>query len=118
MRSLVITAALAAVLALAGAGSAMAPSKVKGTVGPGFTITLKNLQGQVVKTLTPGAHSFIVADKGDIHTFSLKGPGVNKTLTGVSFTGTKTVLIMLKKGTYTYYCSVHPTEMHHTFRVS
>ena len=34
MRSLVITAALAVVLALAGAGSAMSPSKVKGTVGP------------------------------------------------------------------------------------
>jgi plastocyanin len=115
MRAILIVAGAALVLATA--GSAMTPAKVNGTVGPGFTITLKSTTGQTVKTLTPGAHSFAITDKGDIHTFSLKGPGVNKTLTGVSFVGKKTVTITLKKGTYTYYCAVHPTEMHHTFTV-
>jgi plastocyanin len=115
MRAILIVAGAALVLATA--GSAMTPAKVNGTVGPGFTITLKTTTGKVVKTLTPGAHSFVVADKADIHTFSLKGPGLNRTLTGVSFTGKKTVLITLKKGTYTYYCAVHPTEMHGSFIV-
>ncbi len=115
MRAILIVAGAA--LVLAAAGSAMAPSKVNGTVGPGFTITLKSTTGQVVKTLTPGAHTFVIADKANIHDFSLKGPGVNKHLTGVDFTGTKTVAVTLKKGTYTYYCSVHPTEIHRSFTV-
>jgi hypothetical protein len=118
MRKLALTAVAVAALALAAAGSAMAPPKVKGTVGPGFTITLKNLQGQLVKTLKPGAQSFVLTDKADIHDWSLKGPGVNKHLTGVAFTGTKTMVVTLKAGTYTYYCSVHPTQIHHTFKVS
>ena len=115
MRAFLIVAGAALVLATA--GSAMAPAKVNGTVGPGFTITLKSTTGTVVKTLKPGAHAFVVSDKGNIHDFSLKGPGVNKHLTGVDFTGKKTVTVTLKKGTYTYYCSVHPTQMHHTFTV-
>jgi plastocyanin len=115
MRAILIVAGTALVLATA--GSAMTPPKVNGTVGPGFTITLKSTTGTGVKTLTPGAHSFAIMDKGDIHTFSIKGPGVNKTLTGVSFVGKKTVVLTLKKGTYTYYCAIHPTQMHHTFTV-
>jgi plastocyanin len=115
MRKLALVAVGAAALGLAVAGSAMTSPKSKGTVGPGFTITLKSLQGQVVKTLTPGAHTFVLADKADIHNFSIKGPGLSKQLTGTSFVGTKTVTVTLKKGTYTYYCSVHPTQIHHTF---
>src|SRR5438874_686563 len=110
MRKLVVSVLAVAVLAAVGVGVALAmqssattPSKVKGTVGPGFTITLKSTSGTIVKTLTPGAHAFAIADKGDIHDFSIKGPGLSKHLTGVSFTGTKTVTVTLKKGTYTYY---------------
>lgn len=46
------------------------------------------------------------------------GPGVNRTITGVSFTGRKTVTVTLKKGIYTYGCDVHRTSMHGSFKVT
>ena len=94
-------------LALAGAGSAMAPTKVNGIVGPGFTIFVKNLRGQVVKTLKPGTYAFLVQDKSNIHSFTIKGPGVNNVGTSVPFVGRKTVTVTLKRGTYTFYCTLH-----------
>ena len=115
MRSLLIVAGAALVLATA--GSAMAPPKLAGTVLENFTITLKRGTTKVT-TLKHGSYSFAITDSGTIHDFSLKGPGVNKHLTGVAFTGTKTMVVTLKAGTYTYYCSVHPTQIHHTFKVS
>ena len=101
---------LAGALALAGVASATAvPTKLTGTVGPGFTISLKNAKGTTVKQLKAGKYTFVIKDKAGIHTFSLKGPGINKTLTSSSFVGTKSVTLTLKKGSYTYYCAVHPT---------
>jgi plastocyanin len=117
MRKLALTAALAVALTLAAAGSAMAPPKLTGTVLENFTITLKRGTTKVT-TLRHGSYSFAITDSATIHDFSLKGPGVKKHLTGVSFTGKKTVLVTLKAGTYTYYCSVHPTTMHHAIKVS
>jgi plastocyanin len=106
---LVAVAALVAV-AIAAAETAMALPKLHGTVGPGFTISLKNAHGRAVKTLTPGKYTFIVKDKANIHNFTLNGPGIrNKTITGTTFVGTKTVTLRLKKGTYRFYCTVHPT---------
>src|SRR5438105_11144837 len=69
-------AAVAAVAALGAAGAAMAQTSatpvLKGTVGPGFTISLKDSKGHKVKTLKAGTYSLQITDKGDIHTFSLK----------------------------------------------
>jgi plastocyanin len=92
--------------------------KLHGTIGPGFTISLKNAQGKKVVTLEHGSYTFVVADKSSIHNFTLNGPGArNKTITGTGFVGTKTVTLTLKKGTYRFYCTVHPT-ITGTFKVT
>ena len=118
-------AAVAAVAALGAAGGAMASGSaatptLKGTVGAGFTITLKDSKGAKVKSLKAGTYNLQITDKGDIHTFSLKqtsGGKFNKDLTGGSFTGKKTVKVKLTKGKWQYYCAIHPTEMFGNFTV-
>ena len=106
------TVALAAVTA----ASSTVPPKLLGTVGPGFTISLKQ-NGKPVRTLKPGRYMFVVSDKASIHDFHLSGPGLSRVITGVGFTGTKTATVTLKRGTYSYKCDVHPTTMRATFRV-
>ena len=62
--------------------------KLIGTVGPGYTITLK------------------------------KGTAKVKTLTGTSFQGKKTVTVTLKKGSWKFYCSIHEPQMLGFFKVT
>ena len=79
--------ALAAIVAALLVPSALAATPtLTGTVGPGFTITLKKGTAKVTK-LKAGAYVIKVSDKSNIHNFHLKGPGVNKS-TGVSRQGT------------------------------
>ena len=93
-----------------GGASAAGGTKVLGTVGPGFTISLKSAAGAKLTTLKAGTYTFVVSDKSSIHNFTVKGPGVsNRTVTGTSFVGTKTAVLTLKAGKYTLYCTVHPT---------
>jgi plastocyanin len=109
----------AAALTLASVGSAAAaPKPVAGSVGPGFTISLK-FQGKKVSKLKAGvAYRFTVNDRSSIHDFHVTGPGVNKVITGVGFTGTKSTVLKLKKGTYRYVCDPHSSSMKGTFTVS
>jgi plastocyanin len=107
---------LVAALAFAAPSGAMAPTKLKGTVGPGFTITLKKGTA-LVKTVKPGKYTITVQDKSNIHNFRLRGPGLNRQITSVSFTGTKTVTVTLKRGKYTYVCDPHASTMKKTFTV-
>jgi len=97
--------------------AAGAKTVLRGSVGPGFTITLKNAAGQKVTKLKAGVYVISVADKSSIHNFHLKGPGVNKVITSVAFTGTKATVVTLKKGTYTSVCDPHASIMHGTFKV-
>ena len=70
MKRIVLAAAL--VTALAAALPALAATPVyKGTVGPGFTITMAS------KPTKAGKVTIVVADKSSIHNFHLTGPGVN-----------------------------------------
>jgi hypothetical protein len=112
----ILLAVVAAALAVAVPSNA-APVKLAGTVGPGFTITLKKL-GKKVILLKAGTYSITVADKSNIHNFHLSGPGVNKEITSIGFVGTKTVIVRLKKGTYKYVCDPHFTTMHGSFKVT
>jgi plastocyanin len=118
-------AVVAAVVALGSAGAAMAFTSatptLNGTVGPGFTISLKTSAGAKVKTLKAGTYKFVITDKGNIHTFDLaqkSGGKFHKELTSDSFTGKKTFTIKLSKGKWEYFCAVHPTEMFGFFTVN
>jgi plastocyanin len=95
----------------------MATPKLTGTVGPGFTISLKKA-GKTFKTLKAGKYTFVVADKASIHNFEIEGPRLDKAITSVSFKGTKTVTLTLKKGTYKFYCAPHESTMHGSFKVT
>ena len=110
-----LAAAAAAALLVATAAQA-APPKLVGTVGPGFTIVLKKGTAKVTK-LKAGKYTFVIKDKSNIHNFHLKGP-VGKTFTSVSFVGTKTVTLTLKKGKYSYVCDPHVGTMHGSFTVT
>jgi hypothetical protein len=103
-------AALVAVgIATGATATTSAVPKLRGAIGPGFTISLKNAAGKKVKSLKHGKYTFIVRDKAGIHNFTLKGPGVrNKMITGTGFVGTKTVRVTLRTGKYRFYCTVHP----------
>jgi hypothetical protein len=102
--SLTVALALAVPLSAPAGTSA---TRVTGTTGPGFTITLKRA-GKKVTTLRPGKYTFAVSDRSTAHDFVLNGPGVrNRTITGLAFTGPRSPTITLKKGRYEYYCTPH-----------
>lgn len=106
MKIRVLLLVVGGVLAFAAVGGAATRPQLVGTVGPGFTIGVK-MNGKSVKTLKAGTYTLVVHDKGAIHDFHLIGPGINKAVTTVSFVGTKTVNVTLKKGKYTYQCDPH-----------
>lgn len=110
-----LASAVAALVVLAPA-SAMSTKTLQGTVGPGFTISLK-LGGKTVKSLKAGKYTIKVSDKSPIHNYHLRGPGVNKQITSVTFKGTKSYTVTLKKGSYTYVCDPHAAAMKGTFTV-
>lgn len=106
-------------LALAGT-SAAAPTAnaVQGSVGPGFTISL-TAGGKTVSKLKAGVpYRFTIDDRSSIHDFHLAGPGVNRMLTSVDFTGRKSFVLTLRKGVYRFFCDPHASVMHGSFRVA
>ena len=112
---LVVAIAVAAFASSAG-GAATAAQTVNGTVGPGFTITL-TMHGKKVRKLKAGTYRFVISDRSNIHDFHLSGPGLNRVLTAVDFTGTKSFGLTLKKGSYHFQCDPHASIMHGAFRV-
>jgi plastocyanin len=112
-----LAAAAVGALAVGPATAGAAPKTVTGTVGPGFSINL-TLAGKKVKTLKAGVpYRFVINDRSAIHDFHLSGPGVNRQITGVPFTGTKAVVLTLKKGAYRYVCDPHSGQMKGSFTV-
>jgi plastocyanin len=112
---LVVAIAVAALASSAG-GAAAAAQTVNGTVGPGFTITV-TMHGKKVTKLKAGTYRFVISDRSDIHDFHVSGPGLDRVLTAVDFTGTKSFSLKLKKGTYRFQCDPHASIMHGAFRV-
>ncbi len=117
--SFILLAAVAAAVALVATGPiAAAPPVVKGTVGPGFTISLTS-GGKKVTSLKAGVrYRFEITDKSSAHDFRLKGPGVNRVITGVGYVGKKSATFTLKRGTYRFVCDPHASFMKGSFRVS
>jgi plastocyanin len=105
----VIALAVIAALSVVAVAVAATPT-FKGTVGPGYTISMAK------KPAKAGKIKLVVTDKASNHNFHLTGPGVNVT-TSVSGKGTKTFTVTLKKGKYTFVCDPHSSSMRGTFTV-
>ena len=102
------TTAVTTTAAAAGGGG----KTLSGSVGPGFDISMQE------KTVSPGTHTLNVDDQGTIHDFHFTGPGGVDVSTDVSGTGKKSFTVTLQKGTYTFVCDPHSSQMHGTLTVS
>jgi plastocyanin len=98
------------------AGAAADGTPLKGTVGPGFTISLKDANGAAVSHLDPGAYTITVDDLGVDHNFHLSGPGVDQA-TDIDGTGTVTWNVTFTDGKYTFVCDAHSSTMKGSFTV-
>jgi hypothetical protein len=110
-----LAAAGALAFALPG-GARPAQNQLTGTVGPGFTIVLRDDAGKVVTHLDPGTYEVTIDDRSAEHDFHLQGPGVD-TSTEVEFVGTVVWTVKLANGTYRYQCDPHATLMKGSFTV-
>ena len=90
-------------------------TQLRGSVGPGFGISLGDGSGAAVTHLDPGAFSLTVDDKSDEHNFHLQGPGGVDVATEVAAIETKTFSVTLVDGRYTFFCDAHPSRMTGTF---
>lgn len=100
--AMVCAAALAAAPATADAGPDRPDRfpKLKGTVGPGFTISID-------KTSVPaGRYRLIVTDLGTSHNFWIRGTGVDER-TSVPLTGKTVWKLDLVQGIYHIRCQPH-----------
>jgi plastocyanin len=110
MKGKVVVAAVCGALVVAIPALAATPS-LKGTVGPGFTITMAS------KPKKAGTYKLVVKDLASDHNFHLFGPGVNVATT-VPGKGTKTFVVKLKAGkTYRFICDPHASSMKGSFKV-
>jgi plastocyanin len=117
MKRRLLAIPVAAAVALAGVGTAAqaASPTLSGTVGPGFTITLKKA-GKKVTRVSAGTYKIKINDRSNIHNFHLTGPGLNKK-TSVPSTGSTTWTVHLRRGTYKYVCDPHASMMKGSFTV-
>ena len=109
LAAFVVLAATALVVAGGALGRTSKMPTLKGVVGPGYTISL-TMNGKKVKTLKPGKYKFAITDKSTFHNFKVeweKGGHFEKQVTTTPFSGSKSVVITLKQGSWRAYCSVH-----------
>lgn len=107
MKRLIPLVVIVGLLAVPTAFATSSATKLTGTTGPSFTITVKKA-GKKVTKVAAGKFTLTVSDKSSQHDFVLNGPGIkNKMITGLAFKGTKTVTVTLKRGRYEYYCTPH-----------
>jgi plastocyanin len=122
MRRILLAAAACAVAAVVLAGTSLggstATKTLRGTVGPGFTISLTS-GGKKVTRVQPGTYRITVADRSAIHNFVLEksGGAFERSITSVAFRGTKTVTVRLTNGSWEFYCEPHKTTMKGHFAV-
>jgi plastocyanin len=91
--------------------------KLVATVGPGFTISLEDTNGNTVTSLTPGTYDIEVHDNDAAHNFDLQRPGgATENNTSIGGTGVVTWTVELTAGTWTYVCDAH-ASMNGSFTV-
>ena len=114
-RRRLLTAAACALVALA--SPAVAPAEdLFATVGPDFTISLRNAAGLSVTQLDPGPYRIVVDDRSDFHNFHLSGPGVSLA-TDIEAVEKVTWEVVFVEGRYTFVCDPHATQMKGAFTV-
>lgn len=117
-RPFAVALALLIGLALAAAAAALLmQTKLTGTTGPGFTITLRDAQGQNVTRVDPGPFEIEVDDRSAEHNFHLTGPGGVDVATPIETVGKQTFTVSLVEGRYTFQCDPHAASMRGTFQV-
>ena len=124
-RKAVLALAVLTAIALTVAGAAFSRSTstptLKGVVGPGYSIKLTK-GGKRVKSLKAGKYRFVITDKSTFHNFTVERekpskPKLEKHITSTAFKGSKTIVMTLKRGSWSYYCSIHEAQMHGDFTV-
>jgi plastocyanin len=91
-------------------------TRANGTVGPGYTISLRTPAGARVQALRAGQARITVRDRSRIHNFHLVGPGMSRK-TSVPFVGSRTWQVRIRAGaTYRFLCDPHARLMRGTFR--
>ena len=93
-----------------------AGSALRGSVGPGFDISLTTQNGEAVTTLAPGTYELELEDLSSAHNFHLTGPGVDVS-TGVGEEGTQNTSITVATGSYSFVCDPHASQMNGSFEV-
>jgi plastocyanin len=91
-------------------------SALRGSVGPGFDISLSTADGSPASTVDPGSYELEVEDLSSAHNFHLAGPGVDVS-TEVAEEGTQTFSVELTTGTYSFVCDPHAGAMFGSFIV-
>jgi plastocyanin len=112
-RALAVTLCTLFALALPAVAQAR---ELRGTVGPGFTISLIDESGNRVTHVEAGTHTVVVSDQSIDHNFHLTGPGVN-VLTEIDFVGTMTWTLTFTDGIYRFVCDPHVDVMNGQFAV-
>jgi plastocyanin len=117
MHKTLLIAILAAVAVSIPAAATGAPNvTLTASVGPGFTISLRNADGSAVRNLAPGTYDISVTDNSIEHNFHLTGPGVDMA-TPVETTGSTSWTVTFTDGTYSFRCDPHPSQMRGSFTV-
>jgi len=96
----------------AGTTAADDGTTLKGTVGPGFDISLDGAD-----SLTAGSYTLVVDDKASSHNFHLTGPGGIDVATDVGAEGEETFELELVAGEYRFICDPHASSMNGSFTV-
>ncbi|HLF68347.1 MAG TPA: plastocyanin/azurin family copper-binding protein [Gaiellaceae bacterium] len=118
MARVLLLAVFAAALLGAADGAAVQAQNPKlfGTVGPSFSIILRDAQGNRVSTLPKGTYDIEVQDLAEDHNFHLTGPGVDRE-TGIGSVETVTWTVTFTDGVYRYVCDPHSGLMRGSFTV-
>jgi len=95
-----------------------AGTALKGSVGPGFVISVTTATGEALGTLAPGSYELEVEDLASIHNFHLTGPSGVDVSTSVGEEGMESFQLELEAGTYNFVCDPHASSMNGSFEVS